>query len=51
MIKTDFMNLYEELSFLNEEEDPYLRAAMQMFQADDDAKGGGRADGFQFPDC
>ena len=39
MIKTDFMNLYEELSFLNEEEDPYLRAAMQMFQADDDAKG------------
>ena len=39
MIKTDFMNLYEELSFLNEEEDPYLRAAMQMFQADDTAKG------------
>ena len=39
MIKTDFMNLYEELSFLNEEEDPYLRAAMQMFQADDNAKG------------
>lgn len=39
MIKTDFMNLYEELSFLNEAEDPYLRAAMQMFQTDEDAKG------------
>jgi hypothetical protein len=39
MIKTEFMNLYEELSFLNEAEDPYLRAAMQMFQTDEDAKG------------
>lgn len=39
MSKTDFMNLYEELSFLNEAEDPYLRAAMQMFQTDEDAIG------------
>jgi hypothetical protein len=39
MIKTEFMDLYEELSFLNEAEDPYLRAAMQMFQTDEDAKG------------
>lgn len=39
MTTTEFMNLYEELSFLHEAEDPYLRAAMQMFQTDEDAKG------------
>lgn len=39
MIKTEFMDLYEELGKLNESEDLFLRTAIQMFQADEDAKG------------